>query len=128
MIDRLTHQREWTDDIDLSQEFGYKYIFQRLAEYENAEEQGLLVWKEQQTTGRSRLCDYDKTSNSDGLSIWYEKESNEVVCMVSEKEERGKVWICSVFVSPKYRHLGLCESLLNYADENFSHMMEGGND
>jgi len=40
---RLTNRKAWSDDIDLTQELGYKHIYQRLAEYENLEEQGLLV-------------------------------------------------------------------------------------
>lgn len=39
---RLTNQ-EWSDHIDLSQEYGYSYIYKRLYELENKLEQGVLV-------------------------------------------------------------------------------------
>ena len=41
-MDRLTHQK-WSDDIDLSKELGYKYIYQRLWEIENTFENGRMV-------------------------------------------------------------------------------------
>ena len=34
-MDRLTQQKQWFDGIDLSQEYGYKHIYDRLAQYEN---------------------------------------------------------------------------------------------
>lgn len=39
---RLTGQ-EWSDDIDLTQELGYSYIYKRLYEIENKIEQGKLI-------------------------------------------------------------------------------------
>jgi hypothetical protein len=40
---RLTKQAGWHKDIDLKDELGYSYIYQRLAELENAIEQGTLI-------------------------------------------------------------------------------------
>lgn len=40
--DRLTGQK-WSDDIDLTQELGYSYIYKRLYELEDKIEQGTLV-------------------------------------------------------------------------------------
>ena len=40
---RLTKQAGWHKDIDLKDELGYSYIYQRLAELENAIEQGRLI-------------------------------------------------------------------------------------
>lgn len=34
-MNRLTNHKKWSDDIDLKEEHGYKYIYDRLAEYEN---------------------------------------------------------------------------------------------
>lgn len=39
---RLTSQK-WTDDIDLTKEYGYSYIYKRLYELENKIESGLLI-------------------------------------------------------------------------------------
>ena len=33
-MERLTNHNRWSDDIDLKNEYGYKYIYDRLAEYE----------------------------------------------------------------------------------------------
>lgn len=41
-MQRLTHQK-WSDDIDLSQELGYKHIYQRLYELENKLAEGQMV-------------------------------------------------------------------------------------
>ena len=40
---RLTKQAGWHKDIDLTDELGYSYIYQRLAELENKIEQGTLI-------------------------------------------------------------------------------------
>lgn len=40
---RLTKQAGWHKDIDLKDELGYSYIYQRLAELENAIEQRTLI-------------------------------------------------------------------------------------
>lgn len=40
---RLTKQAGWHKDIDLKDELGYSYIYQRLAELENKIEQGTLI-------------------------------------------------------------------------------------
>ena len=40
---RLTKQAGWHKDIDLKDELGYSYIYQRLSELENKIEQGTLV-------------------------------------------------------------------------------------
>ncbi len=39
---RLTDQK-WTDDIDLTKEYGYSYIYKRLYELEDKIENGILV-------------------------------------------------------------------------------------
>ena len=43
--ERLTGQ-EWSENIDLTQELGYSYIYKRLYELENKIEQGTLIFKE----------------------------------------------------------------------------------
>lgn len=40
---RLTKPTGFSKDLDLKEEPGYAYIYQRLSEYENMEEQGLFV-------------------------------------------------------------------------------------
>ena len=40
---RLPKQSGWKADMDLTQEMGYSYIYQRLAELENKIEQGTLI-------------------------------------------------------------------------------------
>lgn len=40
---RLTKKAGWHKDIDLTQELGYSYIYQRLSELENKIEQGTLI-------------------------------------------------------------------------------------
>ena len=40
---RLTKQAGWHKDIDLKDELGYSYIYQRLSDLENAIEQGRLI-------------------------------------------------------------------------------------
>lgn len=40
---RLTKQAGWHKEIDLKDELGYSYIYQRLAELENKIEQGMLI-------------------------------------------------------------------------------------
>jgi hypothetical protein len=40
---RLTKQAGWHKDIDLTDELGYSYIYQRLAEWENDYESGKVV-------------------------------------------------------------------------------------
>ena len=34
-MNRLTNHKKWSDDIDLTNEYGHKHIYDRLAEYEN---------------------------------------------------------------------------------------------
>ena len=41
--ERLTKRAGWHKDIDLTDELGYSYIYQRLAELENAIEDGEIV-------------------------------------------------------------------------------------
>ena len=41
--ERLTKKAGWHKDIDLTQELGYSYIYQRLSELENKIEDGTLV-------------------------------------------------------------------------------------
>ena len=40
---RMTKQSGWKADMDLTQEMGYSWIYQRLAELENKIEQGTLI-------------------------------------------------------------------------------------
>lgn len=40
---RLTKKEGWHDAIDLKDEYGYKHIYQRLAELENKIENGMLI-------------------------------------------------------------------------------------
>lgn len=42
MKERLTHQK-WSDNIDLTQEYGYSHIYKRLYELEDKIENGTLV-------------------------------------------------------------------------------------
>ena len=41
--ERLTKKAGWHKDIDLTQELGYSYIYQRLSELENKIENGKLI-------------------------------------------------------------------------------------
>lgn len=41
-MERLTKKAGWHKDIDLTQELGYSYIYQRLSELENKIEEGTL--------------------------------------------------------------------------------------
>ena len=67
---------------------------------------------------KNKLSNFDKVSHDDGLIIWYEKESEEIVCLVSLKPQQGQIWICGLYVSEKYRGSGICRSLLDYATFN----------
>lgn len=58
---RLTNQ-EWSENIDLTQELGYSYIYKRLHELEDKIEQGTLI--EQKT------CTYEQKKELD--FIWWE--------------------------------------------------------
>lgn len=67
---------------------------------------------------KNKLSDFDKAVHDDGLIIWYEKESDEIVCLVSLKPQQGQTWICGLYVAQKYRGLGICRALLDYATFN----------
>ena len=67
---------------------------------------------------KNKLSDFDKAVHDDGLVIWYEKESDEIVCLVSLKPQQGQTWICGLYVAQKYRGLGICRDLLDYATFN----------
>ena len=67
---------------------------------------------------KNKLSDFDKAAHDDGLVIWYEKESDEIVCLVSLKPQQGQIWICGLYVAQKYRGLGICRELLDYATFN----------
>lgn len=43
-MDRLTKHMGWDDDIDLKEELGYSYIYDRLAQYENTGLSPADVW------------------------------------------------------------------------------------
>ena len=64
---------------------------------------------------KSKLSDYYKVNHSDGLVIWYEKDSDEIVCTIALSEESGQIWVHSLYVSPTYRNRGICFSLSDYA-------------
>ena len=53
---RLTGQK-WTDDIDLTKEYGYSYIYKRLYELEDKIENGTLV--------EFPFCVFDKKKNKE---------------------------------------------------------------
>jgi ribosomal protein S18 acetylase RimI-like enzyme len=67
---------------------------------------------------KNKLSDFDKAVHDDGLVIWYENESDEIVCLVSLKPQRNQTWICGLYVAQKYRGLGFCKALLDYATFN----------
>ena len=67
---------------------------------------------------KCKLSAYYKAVHKDGLIIWYEKQSDEIVCTVSLTEERGQTWIGSLYIAFPYRHTGLCKELLDYATFN----------
>ena len=64
---------------------------------------------------KSKLCNYDRSEHKDGWTVWYEKDSDEIVCTLSIAEHDRQMWIGAVYVSPSYRHKGLCTALLDYA-------------
>ena len=55
---RLTNYDRWHDDIDLKNELGYKYIYDRLAEYENTGMTPDEIKAMQWTSVEDRLPDY----------------------------------------------------------------------
>lgn len=67
---------------------------------------------------KNKLTEYDKIEHSDGLIIWYQKHSEEIVGIVSLRPHNGQTWICSLYVSPDFRGLGICRDILDYATFN----------
>lgn len=41
--ERITNKKGWHEDIDLKEEYGYKWIYQRLAELEDKIENGTII-------------------------------------------------------------------------------------
>ena len=70
--ERLTKKAGWHKDIDLTQELGYSYIYQRLSELENKIEDGTLV--EVLCTAGDKVYQFDnggKIYESEIKSIYY---------------------------------------------------------
>lgn len=63
---------------------------------------------------KSILCNFYKLTYAEGLIMWYESGTDEVVCMIKSGMENGRMWISSVYVSPDYRKRGLCKAMLDY--------------
>lgn len=106
MKERLTNQK-WSDDIDLTQEYGYQHIYKRLYEYEDLEEQGLIVRlpckvgdtiyyisNKSPITG-NRVCYVHKVKGYyfDGNNLYYdlgifrEKVGSKNICFTAEEAE-----------------------------------------
>ena len=64
---------------------------------------------------KNKLTNYDRHDHKDGLIVWYEKESEEIVCTLSITKHDGQTWIEAVYVSPTYRRKGICMALLDFA-------------
>lgn len=79
---RLTNQK-WSDDIDLTQELGYKYIYQKLYEFENKLADGRMVELPCKIGDKLHsICEpiveyiVDNISIADdGVSIWLHSEN-----------------------------------------------------
>lgn len=69
----------------------------------------------------SKLNQFDRYIHKDGLIIWYEKGTDEIVGTLSLNMDQGQMWISSLYVSPLYRGKGICRSMLDYA------VFNGGN-
>ena len=67
------------------------------------------------TVIKNKLADYDRFDHKDGLVVWYEKDSEEIVCTLSLTKHDGQTWIGAVYVSPIYRRKGICMALLDFA-------------
>lgn len=67
---------------------------------------------------KSILTNYDRFNHKDGWIVWYEKDSEEIVCTISITEHEGQMWIGAVYVSPLYRRKGICKALLDFATFN----------
>ena len=63
---------------------------------------------------KSILCCFYKSIHTDGLIVWYENDTDEVVCMIRPFASEGQMWVDSVYVSPTYRKKGLCKAMLDY--------------
>ena len=81
IMERLTHQTRWTNDIDLKQEYGYKHIYQRLCEYENT---GLTPEKVEQLQTENKelkellvmaIADISAVNNCE-LCCFYDNDNN----------------------------------------------------
>lgn len=74
---RLTGQK-WTDDIDLTKEYGYSYIYKRLYELEDKIENGTLI-------------EFNKPFYSNQLKAWCiflrEGDYIKTLCLTKEQAE-----------------------------------------
>lgn len=67
---------------------------------------------------KNKLADYERCEHKDGWIVWYEKESDEIVCTLSLTKYNGQMWIGAVYVAPTYRGNGMCRALLDFATFN----------
>ena len=77
---RLTKKAGWHKDIDLKDELGYSYIYQRLSELENKIEQGTLIelpFITQDARGDWRVHFYSKRFNTIDCYVCYDREEAE---------------------------------------------------
>ena len=95
---RLTGQK-WTDDIDLTKEYGYSYIYKRLYDLEDKIENGTLVelpCKVGDTVYfieyfcNANGCSNDKQTICCGCSEMLERERKNQTYVISEKKFRLK--------------------------------------
>lgn len=64
---RLTNQK-WSEDIDLTQELGYSYIYKRLHELEDKIENGTLV-PVSYSIGQELYCVYNKSCKVERVKV-----------------------------------------------------------
>lgn len=78
---RLTKQAGWHKDIDLKDELGYSYIYQRLAELENKIEQGTLIECNPKLIGECIVGIYQYTDGTYAMDL---DEENIVIGFCSD--------------------------------------------
>lgn len=101
---RLTNQK-WSEDIDLTQELGYSYIYKRLYELENRIEAGTLVTVPyaigQELYCVSLLCkDIEKVK----VSLISIRQNGDIDIRLNYYTENGNYWSCFKY-EPKYYEL-----------------------
>lgn len=85
-MERLTKRKGWHKDIDLKDELGYSYIYQRLSELENKIEDGELVSKDWHDEQVLKLQKENRRLGKRNSVLLFEKDAMEANCIGFQRE------------------------------------------